>query len=235
MNSHTKEKTALGIFILSITALIILIFLTFQGNFTGRVIQETKENIQPSCSDSDERNYDVRGRVDYCTIDGCSSEEDSCSEKVLKEWYCEGDKAVFEEKTCENDCDSGACLTLVDKYYYPYSGGGGGGGSSSGGTSPVPTPAVTGQTYDLGELTADQNPEIQKNDNIRFTISGTEYILTLTDNTATEVTINTNTGKTLNLAVSSDGSEDNSAGFYIKLKSINTITGKVSLLLRAFP
>jgi len=244
---YTKEKIALGIFIVSILALIILMpFAFFQSRTTGKAVETVggvekveKTTGEITCSDSDSgRNYYIKGVVDYCDSNGCSSKEDSCSGKKLIERYCENNKENYEEHNCEFDCDNGVCVNLVTKY--KYTGGGGGGGGSGGGTTTTSTSAATEsyQTYDFGALASEHHIDILKNDNIKLSISGTEYTLTLSDNTETQVTItNTNDGQTYTLNVGSDRNIDlNSDGIseiYIKIESVNTITNKVKLILRA--
>lgn len=235
-----KENIALGIFIFSILIVVGLISFAFNGNLTGKVIQDNK-NAQNSigqnseskinCTDSDGSNYTVKGIVSYCDESECSSKEDSCSGKKLTEWYCENNEKKYREYNCENDCDDGVCLSIAKKYTYSYSSGGGSGGrSSSGGTSS--TVAVnTGQTYDLGELNSENILDIVKDDNINFKISGVSYSIKLEDNTESQVTITSvgllNIGGERRIDLNSDNNPD----LYIKVRSINVITKKVKLVL----
>ena len=81
-----------------------------------------------------------------------------------------------------------------------------------------------------------QTLEIVKEENIRFNIASQEYIFTLEDQTENQVTIRMSNEQTLtfnvggedNLDLNSDGTSD----VYIKIKSINIISGKVKLILR---
>lgn len=239
MEDQTKKRMALVVFVFSILILCILIFILYirsSREITGKVVEGIKDETATgtTCADSDNgKNYNVKGTVNYCDAAGCSSKEDSCSGKKLIERYCENNEARYEEYECKDECDNGICLEIVEKYKISGSGGGGGGGGSGTSASTTPTPAEsTGQTYDLGELTSEHHLEILKNDNIRFTISGSEYILTLTDNTPIEVTINTNSGQSFILSVGDDTEHLSRTDFYIKIKSINIITGKIALILR---
>ncbi len=243
------EKIALGVFVFSILAVLILTPFTFLGNnITGNVVQDQETNtiqgetnvnlVQPTCSDSDSgKTYSVKGNVKYCNDKAeCSSKEDSCSGKKLIEWYCQNNERHSEEHECESDCDEGACVNLVNKYTYPYSSGGGGGGSGGSSSGGGGTPAVvnTGQTYSIGELSSENTLDIVRYDSIKFTISGTEHLINLQDNTNTLATISVdgitypfNIGEEKRIDLNSDGNPE----LYIKLRSINTLNGKVTLTL----
>lgn len=243
-----KEKIALGVFIFSILALLIVVFfVAFQNKnaITGKVIGSVKEEIleeegefEVSCSDSDNgKDYFVKGVVSYCSEEGCSSEEDSCYGKKLVEWYCENNEKGFERYECEDECDDGVCASLVTEYRRL--GGGGGGSSSSGGTSSAPSsppaPASTGETYDLGEL-SERHLEVVENDNIRFTFSGIGYTITLSESTGTQVEMDIDNGQVLTISVGEerevDLNNDGVSDVYLWLRSINSVTKKINLILR---
>ncbi len=231
---HIKEKIALGVFIFSILVIVILFFFMFQGVLIGKVVEETKEQTaegqgQITCSDSDNKDYYIKGAIDYCDANGCSSKEDFCSDKKLTEWYCENSEAKYEEIECEDGCSKGVCLTLATKYKYT-GGGGGSGGASGGGTTGGGGAIITstGQTYNLGELTSEQTLELSQYDSASFSVASKGYMLSLTGTTETKVTI-LYEGSELSINV---GEENNNiSGIYLKLKSINIITNKAKLSL----
>ncbi len=121
--------------------------------------------------------------------------------------------------TCTN-CPSGGGATTT-------SGGGGGGG---GGASKV---------YTLGELITSQLVELSDNEQASFNISGKEHILTLKNHTETTAKITVQSEiqtfiLTVGDMINVDLNQDNSLDISINLKSINIITGKVSLVLSPF-
>ncbi len=181
-------------------------------------------------------NYNTKGAVESCIDAKCSGKEDSCSGKTLIEWYCQNNEAKNEEHECEFECDNGMCLKVAKEYKLVGSGGGGGGGGSSGGGISSPTPAATtGQIYNLRELSSEQTIEIIKIENVQFSISGIEHLLSLHDNSETQATVNIdsagaislNVGNEKNIDLNNDGVYD----LYIKLNSINIITNKIRLTL----
>ncbi len=235
-----KEKIVLGILIFSVLMIIVLAFIIIQGSMTGKVIEkviETEDKVagKASCTDSDGKNYGIKGIVNYCEENGnCNAKEDSCSDKKLTEGYCENNEVKFEEHGCEDGCDNGACLIIAENYKTIVTGSGGGGSSGGGVSSGGSVSAPSGETYDLGELSGEQVLDIVKYDNVKFKISGQEHTLTLNDNTHTEATMSVGSnnlilsvGKDTNLDLNSDSVSD----LYIKLKSINIISGKVKLVL----
>jgi len=241
-----KEKIALGVFIFSVLVLALLIstaILQTPREITGRAVEKTEEKTsveisEKSCADSDAgRNYGVKGEVSYCDSEGkCLSEEDFCSGKKLTERYCENNENKYEEKECDVECDSGACLSIVTKYTQVVSSRGGGGrGSSGGGTSGGVAAVETGETHDIGQLSLEHTLEIAKNDEIKLNFGGQDYALTLKELTGAQATININTGATLILAVGKEEKMDlNNDGItdgYIRVRNINTITGKVKITL----
>ena len=236
-----KEKIALGIFIFSILAVIVLIILLIsQINITGKVIGDFEsEKIaadsaqQITCSDSDSGiDYDVKGVVRYCVNGNCINQEDSCSGKTLTEWYCENNEKYSAQYLCNYDCYLGICVNLVTKYVQPNIGGGsGGGGSSSGSSSSQEVPAIT---YELGELSSEQSIELNKGENIKFKIAGSEYTLTLQDSSESQATVGYS-GGTFALLVGEDKkidlNNDGSSDIYMNLKSINTVTKKQQVII----
>lgn len=244
MEEKIKETFALGIFIFSVATLFIFVFYAFyQSGITGKVVEspENKGEINPdvqqmACTDSDGgKAYSVKGVVNYCESDGCSTKEDSCSGKKLVEWYCRGNEKDYEERGCEVECDGGACVNIVKNYKYVGSSSGGGGGGGSSGAAATTEESSTGQNYDLGTLASEQQLELLKNDNLAFEIAGIDYVLLLSDNTPSQATI-VGSGQTFILTVGSDNSIDlNSDGtseIYLKIVSINIITNKIKLMLR---
>lgn len=236
-----KEKAAIGVFVISILAIIVLLFFAFKGSLTGKVIENTEgsQNIDNqdienkiSCTDSDGRNYLVKGVVSYCN-NGCSSSEDSCSGKKVIEWYCENNEKKSEEHSCEYDCDKGVCVKLVSDYKSSSGGssgdGSGGGGSSTSSTSTVAeTPA---QTFSLGEISSQQTVDLVKNENVKFTLANIEYSITLQDFSLSQATLSTigviNVGEDKKVDLDSDGDND----VYMRIDSISVITKKVRLII----
>lgn len=232
-----KEKLVLSIFVFSILMVIVLSFFAFSFNLTGRVIDEAGAGQQiQTCSDSDGKNYNVKGTLEYCTNGNCLTERDSCSGKKVVEFYCENNEKKSEEKECSYDCDDGICIESAGDYKLAGTGGGIV-GSSSGSTTTTTATAVSGETYDLGSLTSEQTLEIVKNDNVKFKISGTEYSLNLKDNSETQATIVhnagieiINVGEKKEIDLNSDGTKD----IYLKVKTISVVSGKVKLILNLF-
>lgn len=229
-----KEKIALAVFVFSAIALLILFLFPLQVKTTGRVIEGIEEaaGFEKTCSDSDSRNYDVRGGVSYCDDGGCSTEQDYCSGKKVVEWYCENNERNYEERECSYDCDDGSCVSLVTKYYNPYSGGGGGGG---GGSVVVTTPIVIpAKSYDLGGLASEQTLEIIKGESINFKIANTDYSLKLDDNTESQGALSIS-GEQFSLKIGEDTRRDlNDDGvndLYVRVRAINILTGKVKITL----
>ena len=138
------DRIVWGILIFSVIFLVILLPSAVNNSsgsseITGKAIDEIDAASEPiakgeiGCSDSDNGLvYSMKGRINYCDSNGCSSETDSCSEKTLKEWRCKNNEKNYEEYKCEYDCDNGACVNLItaNKFVRGASGGGGGGGSS---------------------------------------------------------------------------------------------------------
>lgn len=119
--------------------------------------------------------------------------------------------------TC-TDCPTGGDGTSSS------SGGGGGAGGGS-------------KTYQLGELTSTSNLiEFSQNEKISFNLSGKTHLITLINSSETTATITIESKKqTFKLTVGDeikvDLNEDNSADISVKLKSVNIITKKVSLVV----
>ena len=123
--------------------------------------------------------------------------------------------------TC-TDCPTGGSSSSSS------SGGGGGSGGSGG-----------AKIYILDELASSQEVELSNNDKVKFNVSGAEHTLTLKNHTETQAmitieseaqsfTISVGEGVDVNL----DGNEE--ADISVKVKSINIITGKVTLVLGPF-
>jgi len=239
-----KEKLALGVFISSIALIVLLLFLvSFRQGITGGVIEDLKEEqkiAEFSCEDSDNgRNYSVKGSVKYCNDNGCSSEQDSCSGDNLIEWFCLDNNRDYEKVLCNFECDDGVCVDKVIKYKTSAGGVGGGGSSSSssssgGGTT---TTQTQGQIYELGELTSEQTLEVMKYDDIKFSINFNAYTLDVSDNTETLVSfsfssqsIGISVGEETAIDLNSDSNQD----IYIKVKSINLVTSKITLKIRNY-
>ena len=239
--SKISEKIALSVFAVSILMVFILSLMYFNnsGGIVGRVVENEEEingavKIKMSCFDSDGKNYFEKGVVDYCDESGCYSEEDSCiGDKVIEE-YCEGNVKNSEKYLCKDECDDGVCLNVITEFKYLLSGGGGGGGGgSSSSSSPAPAPVVSGESYDIGNF-SEIVSEVDEGDTIQFVAGGSAYTLTLQSNTQTQATINLiqtfslGVGAEQEIDLNSDAIND----IYVKLVSINTISGKVKLMLR---
>lgn len=215
-----------------------------QTDISGRVIESLdKYNIK--CSDSDNgKDYTKSGEVEYCDNEGkCSTESDQCSGKKLKEWYCDGYERKFEDHDCENECDNGECVSVVSekKYIYTgsgnsYSGGSSGGGSGGSGES---SPVVSNEKVDnfnLGEIGSEHILEIEKGDNILFTMNNINYKINLEEKTDTQISlrlvgtsllVNVTVGESKNVDINNDSNKD----IYVKVKSINIVTSKVNIML----
>ena len=244
-----RKRNALHISIFIIAILIAGFFIynyNSQKVITGRVvdkIDDAENNLgvgeSKSCSDSDGKNYLVRGKISYCEDGECASDEDFCSGRVLNEFYCEGSNKNFVEYVCENECDEGTCANLITDYNISSrrsGGGGGGGGSSSGGSSEIITTSIT--THDLGELDSEETIDISEGNRISFAVNGNIYTATLDDNSETVATLIFSSGRMLTLDVGEeeavDLNSDSANDIYIRLRSVNIFNSKVKLTLRVF-
>ncbi len=122
--------------------------------------------------------------------------------------------------TCTN-CPSGSSSSSS-------SSGGGSGGSGGGGAAQ--------KIYLIGELSSAQLVEVSNNEKIKFNVSSIEHTLTINNITETSVRITIESKKqtfVLNLGdeIKVDLDEDNNADISVKLKSINIITKKASIIL----
>lgn len=236
-----KEKIALSVFGVSAVAVVILFAIAFTQNtgMSGRVVQEIPSEQPQStniagCSDTDGRNYDVKGVLSFCDNSGCTTNEDLCNGRMLIEWYCENNEKRYEEKLCEYTCDGGTCLGYVTKFSYPYAGSGGGGGGGE--ESPVSGGATTSAPTirDLGELTFENTLEMNSNENLRFSIGGVNYLMILEGHSETQATLIAGSQEIV-LGVGSDTKIDLNGNsvpdLYVWLRSINVLTGKVKLTL----
>lgn len=120
--------------------------------------------------------------------------------------------------TCTN-CPSGGSSTSSSS-----SGGAGGAGGEG------------SKTYQIGELSSAQLVEAGSGERIKFNISGDEHTITLINVTETTAKITIESKKqtfTLNLGeeIKVDLNEDNNADISVKLKSVNIITKKASIIL----
>jgi len=215
-----------------------------QKEITGKVVEEIEEipAIQQgtTCEDSDYgKAYGVIGNVVYCENGKCSDEKDYCSSKKLTEWYCEKNQKKSIEYECEFSCDDGACVSLATKYeseYTTVSRGGGGGGSGGDGASGTGFTEGSGTTYELGSLISEQTIYPSKNDNIKFNLVA-DYTLTISDNSKTQITISVvGTSQSFMLNVRDDNNldlnQDTINDIYMKIVSINAITGKIEIKIR---
>jgi hypothetical protein len=235
-----KDQIALGVFGFSVAVIVVLLVLAFSQNIrmSGRAVQEigggqaSASLGEITCSDSDGRNYDIKGVLNYCDENGCIANEDSCNGRMLIEWYCENNDKKYEERLCEYTCDDGICLGYVTKFSYPYAGGGGGGGDSSTGSSGGAAASVN--IRDLGDLTSETTLEIIDNENIRFAIGGRSYLLILKGHSETEARLITGSDD-FTLGIGGDRkidlSGDSVPDLYIFLRSVNVLTGKVKITL----
>ena len=245
MEQETKKGMA---FVALVVSLIVIIFLLVvyikvpPTELTGKVVEGAEETLAPAvqqkttCADSDSgRVYGIKGNLVYCENGACSDEKDSCAGKKLTEWYCEGSQKSSIEYDCEFSCDDGACVSLATKYKSSYTGGGGGGGGGGGSGSSGAT-EISGETYDLGSLVSEQTLYPEKYDSIKFSLAA-DYTLRINDASKTQVTLvdvgssqsfalNVGADKNLNL------SQDSTADVYVKVSSINSITGKIEIKIR---
>ena len=81
------------------------LLILYEKNFSSIPIQ--------SCIDSDNgKNYYIKGSVSGLSDGGLSySYDDSCSQNIITEWYCDGTKPRADTTyVCPNGCSNGACL-----------------------------------------------------------------------------------------------------------------------------
>ena len=241
-----KEKIALGTFIFSVVAVLVLfLVIAVQNRITGQVTQEHEEINNTSvyagesiekeikCEDSDgSTNYDLKGTLVYCDESGCFKKEDYCSGNNVIEWFCENKEGKSKEFECEFECDDGVCLTALKKY--TSSGGIRRGGSSNGGGGGTSIVQTMPTIYELGQLSAETTLDASENEGIRFDISGTTYLLILNSVTGSQIIININgvqnsisIGEEKRIDLNSDGTNE----LYMKLRSINLVSGKAKLTL----
>ena len=94
-------------------ALLLIIGLLAAPIYTGMAVKENNEPVisatKDMCSDTDGRNYDVKGTVKALNSGESYSFEDSCSGNVLKEYYCNGDRMASALQKCANGCNEGRC------------------------------------------------------------------------------------------------------------------------------
>ncbi|MFH1711182.1 MAG: hypothetical protein ABH840_02630 [Nanoarchaeota archaeon] len=234
---NMKEKIALIIFSFSVLIILSLGFLFFQGNITGKVIensgQESPEKIGARCADSDNgKNYGLKGIVSYCDEDNnCDNEEDFCSGKKLTEYFCENSQSQLEAHDCENDCDNGACFILAKDYNTIVTGSGGGSVSVPQQTE---VPIVRGQNYNLEYFDSEKSVGVAVDDKVLFILNGNQYSLAVREVTPAQISISINAldfillpGKEERYDLTGDGNND----IYIKVRSIDTISQRVNLVL----
>ncbi len=245
MMIERKEKIALVTFVSSIFLIVILLLAAgfSRGGPTGYAVNNVSESssvsqsVEKSCTDSDGKDYGIKGNVNYCENRACTVKTDSCSGKTLTEWSCENDEARSEEHACEFDCDFGTCINKVTAFDKKGGFVSGGGGSSGGGSSSSSGISETQQQiYELGALDSEKSAELITNEAIKFTLSGMQYTILLQSLSQTQATLAISSlsnsividvGKTQAIDLNSDGNSDIS----IKVKSINVISNKVKLVL----
>ncbi len=195
------------------------------------VSEEVVEESPKTCIDSDGGlNYDLKGTVEYCEGENCRSEEDFCVNGKINEWYCENNELALEGfYKCPGICYSGRCKVA--------SGGGSSGGGSSSPSSLGSSAVVeNGETHELGELGLEHKLEVVKDDEISLDIVGIDYTLTVMSNTAVSVEFLINTGQSFGLGIGEeteiDLDNDGTSEMYIKLSSVNLITGKIEIIIR---
>ena len=240
-----KEKIALVAFVSSISLIVVLLLAAWLNSPTGYAVYDSSvtdsisQSGQKSCVDSDEKNYGIQGKVDYCENGECITKTDSCSGKTLTEWLCENQEVKSDEHVCEFECDFGSCINKVTASIggggetYFISGGGGGGETSSTSSQSI---SQTQQIYDLGILDSEKSVDVINKDIIKFTLSGAQYTIILQDSSQTQATLQIsslsnpttiNVGNTKTIDLNGDEISDVS----IKVKSINVISNKVKLVL----
>jgi hypothetical protein len=120
---------------------------------------------------------------------------------------------------------------------YEYRGSGGGYGGESGGVSSnsVNAQGNVGQIYDLSELGLESMVEVVKYDYIIFTLSNLVYNIEIKDVSKMQATMNVNSGPQFNMGAGEerimDLNNDGINDINIKLKSIDTITGRLNIIL----
>src|SRR3989344_3766018 len=164
-----KEKIALATFVSSTFLILILLLVAgfSKSGPTGYVVNNVSESssvpssAEKTCTDSDGKDYMIKGNVNYCENGGCTTKTDSCSGKTLTEWLCENEEVRNEEHICEFECDSGACIDKVTAFNRIGGFVSGGGGSSGGGSSSSSGISETQQQiYELGALDSEKSTEL---------------------------------------------------------------------------
>ncbi|MEK6927565.1 MAG: hypothetical protein AABX11_03970 [Nanoarchaeota archaeon] len=229
------EKMALVTFVSSVVLMGFILLFSFVPSLTGLVIGNEEGNqalVDEGCSDSDGGlNYQISGSVNLCIKGNCDLAEDSCSGKVLVEYYCEEEKRLSKKYDCEEMCESGACANKVSKFSYR----GGGGSADEGLVTTTTTTSVpsTSQTYELGNIVKENIVDVLKDDKTYFTIGGNEYFVTLVESSPTQAEFivsglpkfTLGIGESVQKDLDSDGDLD--ATFW--LRSVNVITNKAKL------
>lgn len=81
-------------------------------------VKEFIEVEEKTCEDKEgSKDYYTKGGVTTCIFGNCAIHEDFCptdfddpTGKELYEYYCDGNEFKFEEYTCPNGCEEGACI-----------------------------------------------------------------------------------------------------------------------------
>jgi len=64
-----------------------------------------------SCTDSDDgQDYFTKGTVTVKDGDSTETNEDSCHDRALREYYCTGTASNYAQYLCPDDCKNGACV-----------------------------------------------------------------------------------------------------------------------------
>lgn len=240
--TEKREKIAFVLMISSVSLAFVLSILLVFG-VTGFATFDDSDNspqvsqslAREGCVDSDSGlNYQIKGIVSSCVGRDCVNSEDFCSSDTLTEYFCQDNKKDSKTYECDELCESGACAGRVTSF--TYRGVSGGGGGSSGTTTTVVTVPIISQTFELGALTSEKTIEVLKDDKTYFTISGSEYFITMSDSSPTQVTLivsgqpqfTLTVGDSKTFDLNSDGTNDAE----IWLRSVNIITNKAKISLR---
>ena len=138
----------------------------------------------------------------------------------------------------EKVCGLGQCVVAESAPRVTMSGSSGGGGGGSTTTTTTTSAVSTNQanTYELAQIETEKTIEIKEGDAVNFNMNGNEYTIILESSTGTGATANMNS-KTYNLKIGNrqtaiDYDSDSNTDFFVKIKSISAINGKVSLVIR---
>lgn len=220
---NMNRKRVVAAFVIGFLALL-GIFIYVLGNqevLTGKVVIEQE-------SGSESINAGNAGTI-VQEKKGCSS---GCNPSNMLQ-FCSGGK--WFDCPSGKVCSLGNCVVAESASRITGGSGGSGGGSTTTTTTVVVSESQP-EVYELSQIETEKTIEIAGGDSANFNINGNDYSITLKSNTGTEGVLRINS-QIYNLKIGSsqtavDYDLDASIDFFVKIKSISAINGKVTLVIR---